>query len=521
MELPVRTDVQAPIPAAESSEGGLTAYLRAIRTHRVLVVLVTLAALAGSIVWLSLRTAEYKATAQILVTPVPQDGTTLPGIQVLRSDANESTRTVQTAAALVDSPAAARLTAQHLGHGWTRRKVLDAIEVKPQGESNVLAVTAKADGGATAARVANEFVRATLTVRKAMLVRQANAAIAQLKVRAARGASGDSADVIAEQLNQLQAIQRTGDPTLSLSQPADVPTSPAGAAPWLLIALSLLAGLTVGSGGAVLLELIGPRVRDEEELRELYPLPVLGYVPKIGRRLRRSNLRSIRETPPAVREAFRSVQVQLDRTGERPRAIMLTSASTGDGKTTSAVNLAVALVGAGHRVVLADLDLRKPDVGKFLSVEPKRRLVSLLSPETKLSDVLVQPPEIPPLRVLLAASEGEAVLLDALGRRLPELLAEAREVADYVIIDTAPLGEVSDALRALDLVDDIIIVARPGNTNRVNFELMRDLLQRANRSPTGYVVIGDQAGRSSSYYAYGLAARQERARHGVLARLGR
>src|SRR3712207_349347 len=97
-------DVGPPRGAAAAPEGALRPYLRAINAHRVLVALCTLAALAGCIAWLSQRSDEYEATAEILVTPLPSGTTDDPfrDLPILR-DYGEATRTIQTAAAIVDS----------------------------------------------------------------------------------------------------------------------------------------------------------------------------------------------------------------------------------------------------------------------------------------------------------------------------------------------------------------------------------------------------------------------------------
>jgi Mrp family chromosome partitioning ATPase len=84
--------------------------------------------------------------------------------------------------------------------------------------------------------------------------------------------------------------------------------------------------------------------------------------------------------------------------------------------------------------------------------------------------------------------------------RLPALLAQARRMADYIVIDAPPLGEVSDAYQLLPLVDEVIVVARPGNTRRGSFEFMRELLNRAQRTPFGMVIVGEAAHHTS--YAY-------------------
>lgn len=503
-------DITPPTAPPERPEGALEPYLRALGARWALALLITLAAVGASIAWLSQRTPDYKATAHMLVAPLPATDPTFEGIDVLRADPNESTRTVQTAAALVQSPAAAQLAARRLGPGWSLGRVETAVDVQPQGQSNILAVTGRAETGPQAARVANEYARAALDVRLVRVQRQADTILRSLVVQQRSGrAIGQAAAVLADRISRLQAVRTSGDPTLSMTEKAVAPRSPVGAPPWLVVGLALVGGFALGTGAALVMEVLDRRIRDEEELRRLYPLPILSYVPELSRRRRRA-LNSPLSTPPEVREAFRTLEVQLDRQGDPPRVVTLTSASTGDAKTTSAVTLAIALLGAGHSVIVMDFDLRKPDVGRLLGVEPRHRLTTLLSPAASLADLLVESPRVPTLRVLPAdADSGGVVLLEPLSRRLSELFKEARELADYVIVDTPPLGEVSDALRLLDFVDDVIVVARPGNTNRANLELMRDLMGRTGLTPMGLLVIGDAPGRSTSYYAYGMAVREQ------------
>jgi hypothetical protein len=189
--------------------------------------------------------------------------------------------------------------------------------------------------------------------------------------------------------------------------------------------------------------------------------------------------------------------------------VMVTSASTGDGKTTSAVNLAAAAAASGDPVILLDFDLRKPDVGRTLGIQAGTELTGLLQPETQLRDLLSPAPGLPALSVLTTSvAEGDVALVEALSRRLPELIADARELCNYVVIDTAPIGEISDALRLVRDVDNIVVVTRPGSTNRANFEMMRDLLERTAYTPAGFLVIGDSTPRTSAYYAYGATGRE-------------
>jgi capsular exopolysaccharide synthesis family protein len=497
-------------PATAGGDRAMGSYLRAVRARKWIVLLVLLAAVGASAAWLALRSPTYEATAQLLVTPLPQDDQTFLGFRLLR-DSGDPTRTVQTAATLVESRSAAQAAAQSLGPDWDADAVLEAIEVEPEGESNILAVTATADSADEAARVANRFTRAALDERQTDLDSQIETELADAEARLS-GQPTPPAE-LTERVEQLQALQGGEDPTLSLSQLATPPSSPSGAPVPLVLILAALGGLALGCVAAVLLELADRRLRDEADALAIYPVPILARVPRLtGRELRGGGLHPM-HLPPAVREAFRTVVAQLDRGRSGARAVMITSGSTGDGKTTSAINLAVSMASAGHTVILLDFDVRKPDVANALGVDSQESMFTLMSEDVGLASLLTPVDGVPSLSVL-ATGGGEFsgdIAVELLTRRLPELLDEARSLADFIVIDTPPLGEVSDALRVADIADDVLLVIRPGHTGRTNLAVVRDLLERSGDSPRGMIVLGAENTVMSSYYEYGRALRQQAA----------
>ena len=483
-------------------------FVRALLARRTLVIAVTLAGLLLSVLWVAVRSPKYEATAEVLMSPLPQEDETFLGIQLLR-DSGDPTKTAATAAQLIHSHPAAERTARALGGDWTPRSVLKAVHVTPQTESNLLDVTGKSENAAEAQRLANTFVRESLAARRQALAKEAEAELERVRPRLSRVDTTTEAGAnFVASVDRLEALAAGRDPTLSLSEAAPPPRSPSGLPAGIVIFLGVLLGFGIGSGAAWLLESVNQRVRDENEALGLYALPVLARVPK----LRDRDLRERHgpwTLPPAVREAFRTLMLQLREKGETGGVIVLTSASSRDGKTTSSVNLAASLAAAGNECVLLDLDLRKPDIGRILHIHDGPEVAALQEVGRSLSELLVPAPGLPSLSVLATKpTESDVILVDAINRRIPELIEEARGLAQYVVIDTAPLGEVGDALRVVGEADDVVVVVRPGSTTRAGFEVMRDLLERVGQRPAGMLLIGAPGATTSTYYGYGATRRE-------------
>ncbi len=486
------------MPRSSPAEGAVS-YLQAIRSHKLLVVLVAVVALAGSILWLHLRTPSYEANAQILINAIQgQEEGPLTGIPVIH-EAVDPSRTVQTAASLVESREAAERTAEKLGGGKTADGILTDVEVRPEGESSILAVTGTAESADEAAKIANAFAEESMAVRDATVNAYVAKAIANLETRVAAAPAGASREELESTLADLESQRGQGDPTLSIAELATPPGEAAGASAKLVIILSILCGLAIGCAIAVLLELTDRKVRDEEDAQSLWPQPILVRVPKVGR----AKLGPQIEGPPAVQEAFRGLAVQFDRAAEGSRTILVTSPSSGDGKTTASVSLARHLADDGHKVILLDYDLRKPDVGRSLGLATSNTADMLTGADSPpLSELLTKVPNIPNLRVFTTLSLGDPSPVGIIAGKLLRLLGEARESATFVVIDTPPAGEVSDALRWAHVADDVIVVTRLGNSDRTSMTTMRDTFAHLGLPVRGLVVIGATQRVNSGYLDY-------------------
>ncbi len=495
-----RENVPALAPTAP--EQALGPYLRAIRNNWRLVLAITL--LAGAITALMTvhSAANYEATATVLVSPLEQGDANFVNTGVVL-DTGEPVRTVQTAAALIDSVPAAQKTAAQMGHGWTAQRVQNAISVTPRGESNVLNVTAQAGSPAEAARLANTFAQQAVGYRGSVVQHNIDTELEELTGRlngtsAGGVGNGSLAEQLATRIAALRAVQAGGgDPTLEVTGLATLNGSPTGAPHWLVVLLALIAGFAIGSVAALAVDFFNRRVGDLDEVETLFPVPILAAVPKVDHGGTSDGLRPS-AFPPEAFEQIRMLRVQLASREGAP-VIMVTSAGPGDGKTTLAAALAAALAEAGEDVILMDLDLRKPAIAPLLGLK-RRRSVNIA--DASLEDLLVDVPDLPGVRVLPAPS-GDVTLFSLLLARLPMLLDEAETRAAHVIIDVAPIGLASESLQIARMCDQVLMVVRPGFTDRHRLIEARDLLARAGAPVVG-LVVSQSAAKAFTYgYGYG------------------
>src|SRR5581483_6138089 len=256
-------------------------------------------------------------------------------------------------------------------------------------------------------------------------------------------------------LGDLQSLVGTHDPTLQILSPATVPTVPSWPRPVLSVAVALIAAVLLGSGGAIALELVSPRITRDEELLFVQRLPILARVPRMGRRVAAAYLSGEQPLPPEVREAYRTLRASLTSPGREasfPQSILITSALPREGKTMTSVNLALTLAASGLRVILADGDLRRPMVGTVFGVATHQSgFARVLSGVSTLEDELIPAPgHGDQLRLLLSSPEHMSVVDLLEHHRVEHVLAQLRLYADVVVIDSPPLTEVADALTLAD-----------------------------------------------------------------------
>jgi capsular exopolysaccharide synthesis family protein len=286
------------------------------------------------------------------------------------------------------------------------------------------------------------------------------------------------------QLEELDVDTRLSDAGVALVREARY-GSQVDPRPRRTMVLALAAGLLLGAGAAITLTQLDRRVRSRTDLERAVPgTTVLGEVPVVHRR----HSRELRpgSFSPRVLEAYRTLRanVQLRSRGLPLKVLMVTSPRPGDGKTTTAVNLAASMGFSGRQVVLVDGDLRAPRLAESLGIDHPVGLTDvLLGADLASALVPLTGPGIPERAIWVLPSGRMPPNPSELmaGRRLEDVMEQLRAVFSYVVVDTPPLLVVSDPGVLMRVVDGVVVVTR---AERSDSHEVAEALERVARGPS-------------------------------------
>lgn len=311
-------------------------------------------------------------------------------------------------------------------------------------------------------------------------------------------------NAVTRQLVELVAgLEESPKVRLRVVRAGTVPAEPSSPRPLLNLALGLVLGLLGGVGGGLLKDALDTRINRPDDVAEVTDQPVLGGVPyDAGARHR--PLADVADPFGLRSEAFRKLRTNLGFLGvdSPPRLIAVTSPMQGDGKSSTAMNLAFSLADNGARVVLVDADLRRPTVADTLGLVGEVGLTTVLTGRAKLADALQPAERRAAIRVLTSGPlpPNPSELLDT--RQFRQVLQELAKSADYVIVDAAPLLPVADGSIVAAAVDGAMVIVRAGRTRREELRRAMESLAAVNADVLGLVVNMIPKRKRSEYSAY-------------------
>jgi polysaccharide biosynthesis transport protein len=401
--------------------------------------------------------------------------------------------------------------------GLSPADVNGMISVSAQGEAELVSVTATSPDPQQSRVVSNTFAREFISFRaeadKSRLLsakRLAEREFGRLSGTAKRGVRGQALSRAAEKLGVLASLQ-TGN--AELVQPASVPTSPSSPKTLRNAILGGILGLAIGLAAAFLSERLNRKLRDPEEAQEAFRLPVLGTVPE-SKGILASNEGGIAlDLPFAENEAFRMLRSSLQyfNVDREIRSLLIASHGPGAGKTTIAWHLA-RMAAKGSKVIVLETDLRNPSLAVQHRLRQSPGLGAILTHQVNTDEAIQSIP-------LLHVDDGNGTKghsLDVIvsgppppnpaelieSRAMKEVLAELVERYDLVVIDTAPVGVVSDAFPLIREVDGVILVARMMETTNEAARHVREQLENLRAPVLGLVANGVRL-RRGGQYGYG------------------
>ncbi|HLL67315.1 MAG TPA: polysaccharide biosynthesis tyrosine autokinase [Micromonosporaceae bacterium] len=309
---------------------------------------------------------------------------------------------------------------------------------------------------------------------------------------------------------------------VSVVSPPELPTSPVSPQPTRNLALALAIGLLAGFALAAARHSLDTTIRTSEQLEEVTGAAPLGVVPFDSGSAKNPVVAPGKSNGPRT-EAYRHVQanMQFMDADRETRLVVVTSAVSMEGKSTTACNLARSLGEQGKRVLLIDGDLRRPQAARYLGLPSGAGLTSVLVGRAGLDEVIqswgdgafsvLASGPVPPNPSKLIGS-----------RHMRQVLVELRERYDIVLIDAPPVLPVVDAVVLAANSDGAILVVRHGKTRRDQLTKAVTALQRADADVLGTVLnMAPRRGRDSYYYDYGYTPGSDAADPPVDAAAGR
>lgn len=303
---------------------------------------------------------------------------------------------------------------------------------------------------------------------------------------------------LTRRLREAGLVQGLRSSNIATVDPGRAPAKPGSPDVLLIMAAAAIAGLFLSSSLAFFTDIVDRRVQTVDEL-ERGSLPLVGLVP----RCRRSDyaLEGVRSSQTAFQQAMRGLRTSLMLNDglKPPRVILVTSALAGEGKTTIAKGLSLALAQQGKKVLLIEADLYHPQLNADLKLEDRGGLSMLLRKEAASpEDGMVTPLKHLPNFQILGAGRSSLESIDHLeSNRMHGLVEACRRDFDVIVLDGPPILPVAEAVSLSMLADTTLLVARMGKTPRISLRRASTRLQTHKRVSDLRVVLN--AVRTDSY----------------------
>lgn len=280
------------------------------------------------------------------------------------------------------------------------------------------------------------------------------------------------------------------------------PVSPKGK---LIYLIAFVLGIAIPVGIIYIIELLRYKIEDRSDVKKLTTVPIIGDIPASDNMPKEGSVVVRENQNDMMAETFRNVRTNVQyMLGSNQKVVLITSTTSGEGKSFVAANLAISFALLGKKVVIVGLDIRKPGLNKAFQMSHKEDGITryLADPEhTDLMSLLQQSNVTPNLYILpggaIPPNPTELVARDSLVQAVDRLKKEF----DYVILDTAPIGMVTDTQLISRVADMSIYVCRAGYTPKAGYLFINELRDHK-KLPNLCTIIND-VNIKTGKYGYG------------------
>ncbi|MBT3202055.1 MAG: polysaccharide biosynthesis tyrosine autokinase [Phycisphaerales bacterium] len=325
-------------------------------------------------------------------------------------------------------------------------------------------------------------------------------------MKSALGRTERLCDIIDSRIKELNVTENTGAMNITILEVAVAGGSAIKPQKTRVMAMVMVMGLMLGVGLALLRDWTDQRLRSSEEVAACVGAPVLGVVPSMkGKHETAESARLVADDPTShIAEAYRTIRtgVFFGVPDGEAKTILVTSPTAGDGKTTMACNLSIAMAQAGQRVLLIDCDFRKPRVHKVFKMDGEVGMSNVLAGRSELSDA-IQLNGVQNLSVLPCGPTppNPSEMLNS--QAFLDVLEKIKDEYDHIIIDSPPVMPVTDSRILAAVCDQTILVIRAEKSTRKAAEHASEGLRSVGARILG-VVVNAVAARKGGYgYGYG------------------
>ena len=271
---------------------------------------------------------------------------------------------------------------------------------------------------------------------------------------------------------------------------------------FFIFLVALILGMILGISQALLRNALNDKIQTKEDIERLTTLPIYGILPALKQKV--IKLEVFKDPKSPFAESYRSLRTNLQfvRKENQANVVLITSTIAGEGKSTTAANLGAIFQMADYRSIVINLDLRKPTLHHYFNVDNSSGMSTYLSGKNNIGEV-IQSTEYENLDIITSGpippNPSELILTDKLG----ELIDNLKEVYDYIFIDSAPLGLVTDTMHLMQYADISLIVFREDYAKKSFVTDLNNLVERHDLKHIGIVINSVDISSGSYGYGYG------------------